>query len=79
MFLGPEIGRFQMSSMQEQIQEVEEEIRRPRQFPPHRQAESQDVDEIEKKSPQRWGKYWSKIGDGTVTLVGFPSVGNPRF
>jgi ribosome-interacting GTPase 1 len=84
-FFSPEIGRFQMSSIQEQIQEVEEEIRKTQ----YNKATSHHIgrlkakiarmrDEIEKKASSKGGAEGysvKKSGDGTVTLVGFPSVG----
>ena len=84
-FFSPEIGRFQMSSIQEQIQEVEEEIRKTQ----YNKATSHHIgrlkakiarmrDEIEKKASSKGGGEGysvKKSGDGTVTLVGFPSVG----
>ncbi|MDY9925821.1 GTP-binding protein [Methanosarcina sp.] len=74
-----------MSSIQEQIQEVEDEIRKT----VYNKATSHHIgrlkakmarmrDEIEKKaSSKSGGDGYSvkKSGDGTVTLVGFPSVG----
>ena len=74
-----------MSSIQEQIQEVEEEIRKTQ----YNKATSHHIgrlkakiarmrDEIEKKSSSKGGGEGysvKKSGDGTVTLVGFPSVG----
>jgi len=74
-----------MSSIQEQIQEVEDEIRKTQ----YNKATSHHIgrlkakmarmrDEIEKKaSSKSGGEGYSvkKSGDGTVTLVGFPSVG----
>jgi small GTP-binding protein len=74
-----------MSSIQEQIQEVEEEIRKTQ----YNKATSHHIgrlkakiarmrDEIEKKASSKGGGEGysvKKSGDGTVTLVGFPSVG----
>ncbi|AKB49682.1 GTP-binding protein RBG1/RBG2 [Methanosarcina barkeri str. Wiesmoor] len=74
-----------MSSIQEQIQEIEDEIRKTQ----YNKATSHHIgrlkakiarlrDEIEKKASARGGgEGYSvrKSGDGTVTLVGFPSVG----
>lgn len=74
-----------MSSIQEQIQEVEEEIRKTQ----YNKATSHHIgrlkakiarmrDEIEKKASSKGGGDGysvKKSGDGTVTLVGFPSVG----
>jgi len=74
-----------MSSIQEQIQEVEDELRKT----VYNKATSHHIgrlkaklarmrDEVEKKaSAKGGGEGYSvrKSGDGTVTLVGFPSVG----
>lgn len=74
-----------MSSIQEQLQEIEDEIRKTQ----YNKATSHHIgrlkakmarirDEIEKKaSAKGGGEGYSvkKSGDGTVTLVGFPSVG----
>jgi small GTP-binding protein len=74
-----------MSSIQEQIQEIEDEIRKTQ----YNKATSHHIgrlkakiarlrDEVEKKaSAKSGGEGYSvkKSGDGTVTLVGFPSVG----
>lgn len=74
-----------MSSIQEQIQEVEEEIRKTQ----YNKATSHHIgrlkakiarmrDEIERKASSKGGGEGysvKKSGDGTVTLVGFPSVG----
>jgi len=74
-----------MSSIQEQIQEVEDEIRKTQ----YNKATSHHIgrlkakiarlrDDVEKKaSAKNGGDGYSvrKSGDGTVTLVGFPSVG----
>jgi len=74
-----------MSSIQEQIQEVEDEIRKTQ----YNKATSHHIgrlkakiarlrDEVEKKSSSKGGSEGysvRKSGDGTVTLVGFPSVG----
>src|SRR5665647_3775129 len=73
-----------MSSIQEQIQEVEDEIRKTQ----YNKATSHHIgrlkakiarlrDDVEKKaSAKSGGDGYSvrKSGDGTVTLVGFPSV-----
>ena len=74
-----------MSSIQEQIQEVEDEIRKTQ----YNKATSHHIgrlkakiarlrDEVEKRASAKGGTEGyavRKCGDGTVTLVGFPSVG----
>ncbi|MDD2439398.1 MAG: GTP-binding protein [Methanosarcinaceae archaeon] len=74
-----------MSSIQEQIQEIEDEIRNTQ----YNKATSHHIgrlkaklarlrDEVEKKAAAKGGGDGyavRKSGDGTVTLVGFPSVG----
>jgi small GTP-binding protein len=74
-----------MSSIQEQIQEVEDEIRKTQ----YNKATSHHIgrlkakiarlrDDVEKKASAKGGGEGYSVrrsGDGTVTLVGFPSVG----
>ncbi|MFI5384009.1 MAG: GTPase, partial [Methanosarcina thermophila] len=74
-----------MSSIQEQIREIEDEIRRTQ----YNKATSHHIgrlkakiarlrDEAEKRASAKGGGDGYSIrksGDGTVTLVGFPSVG----
>ena len=71
-----------MSSIQEQIREIEDEIRRTQ----YNKAPSHHIgrlkakiarlrDEAEKRASAKEGRWVldQKSGDGTVTLVGFPS------